>query len=130
RRQDSQSLFAPPITKLQALLVELLAGSVAVGLARLEQEEAALAARVQFEQFFTPELARQLAAQPDLLKGRDSEVSVLFCDLRSFSRICERLGASFTDDWICDVLDALSNCVLEQRGVVVDFVGDEIMAMW
>ena len=80
------------ITELEARLVELLASGVAAGLARLEQEQAALAARVQFEQFFTPELARQLALQPDLLKGRDTEVTLLFCDIRGFSRISERLG--------------------------------------
>src|SRR5581483_4713847 len=70
RRQDIRNSFAPPITRIHALLVELLASGVAAGLARIEQEQAALAARVQFEQFFTPELAQQLAAHPDMLEGR------------------------------------------------------------
>ena len=61
----------PRIMKVDAMLMELLASGVAAGLARLEQEKAALAARVQFEQFFTPELASELAARPDLLKGRE-----------------------------------------------------------
>src|SRR5207244_4923878 len=108
RRRGSGSAGAGPITEVEALFVELLARGVAAGLARLEQEQSALAARVQFEQFFTPELARQLAEQPDPLKGRDAEVTVLFCDIRGFSRISERLGPAGTVEWIGDVLAALS----------------------
>ena len=118
------------ITKLEAMLVELLACGVAAGLARLEQEQAALAARVQFEQFFTPELSRLLTSQPDLLKGQDAEVTILFCDIRRFSRISERVGPARTVDWISDVLGALSDCVISHRGVLVDYTGDELLAMW
>src|SRR5207249_3128728 len=71
----------------EARLVELLARGVAAGLARLEEERKAVSARVQMEQFFTPELARQLLDHPDLLDGRDREVTILFCDIRGFSRI-------------------------------------------
>jgi adenylate cyclase len=119
-----------PISRPEALLVELLAGGVAAGLARVEQEQAALRARVQFEQFFTPELSRQLLAKPELLEGREEEVSVLFCDLRGFSRITERLGPKRTIEWTEHTLGALSECVLREQGVLVDYVGDELMAMW
>jgi len=103
---------------------------VAAGLARLEQEQAALAARVLFEQFFTPELARHLARQPDLLQGRDALVTVLFCDIRGFSRFSERLGPAGTVAWVGDVMQALSDCVRAQGGVLVDYIGDALMAMW
>jgi adenylate cyclase len=119
-----------PITKMEAMLVELLAGGVAAGLACLEQEQMAVRARVQFEQFFTPELTRQLEAEPDLLRGRDSEITVLFCDVRGFSRFSERLGPGRTMEWLGDVMGTLSECVLDHRGVLVDYIGDELMAMW
>jgi adenylate cyclase len=129
-RQDGKPNSRTRISKLEAMLVQLLAGGVATGLARIEQEKAALNAEVRFGQFFTPELARQLTLQPDLLKGRDSEVSILFCDIRGFSRISERLGPAGTVEWVGDVMGALSDCVLAQRGVLVDYIGDELMAMW
>ncbi len=119
-----------PVTSVEAQMVELLAGGVAAGLACLEQEQAAVRARVQFEQFFTPELSRQLEAEPDLLRGRDSEITVLFCDVRNFSRYAERLGPAMTVEWLSDVMGTLSECVLVQRGVLVDYIGDELMAMW
>ena len=130
RRQGCQSDNVPCISELEAMLVELLACSVAAGLARVEQEQAAVRARVQFEQFFTRELAEQLASQPDLLKGRDSDVTVLFCDIRGFSRITEQIGPGSTVDWISDVMGVLSDCVMAHRGVLVDYIGDELMAMW
>src|SRR5439155_13533558 len=86
--------------------------------------------RIQFEQFFTPELSRQLAAQSDLLQGRDCEVTILFADVRNFSRASESLPPSQTLDWINDVLEVLSECVQAQRGVLVDYIGDAVMAMW
>jgi len=130
RRQGTGSASAGPITEVEGMLVELLARGVAAGLARLEQEQTAAALRVQFEQFFSPELARHLARQPDLLKGRDAEVTILFCDIRGFSRISERLGPAQTLEWIGDVLEILSDCVRAEGGVLVDYIGDELMAMW
>ncbi len=118
------------ITEVQAMLVELLAGGIASGLERVKHEQAALKARVQFEQFFTTDLSRQLELNPDLLKGRESEVTLLFCDIRGFSRISEKLGPAKTLDWINDVMGVLSDSVLDHHGVLVDYIGDELMAMW
>jgi adenylate cyclase len=121
---------AGPVTELEALLVELLAGAVAVGLARLEEERAAAEARVRFEQFFTRDLARHLTADPKLLDGHDADVTVLFADVRGYSRVAERLGAAETAKWMRDVLGKLSECVLAEGGVLIDYVGDELMALW
>lgn len=118
------------ITKAEAMLMETLASGVAAGLARLDEERNAAAARVQFEQFFSVDLARELTANPDLLAGRDAQVTVLFADIRGFSRVAEKLGAAGTMEWINDVLSALSECVIRHQGVLVDYVGDELMAMW
>ncbi|MBI1916276.1 MAG: adenylate/guanylate cyclase domain-containing protein [Planctomycetes bacterium] len=117
-------------SQVEALLVNLLACGVATGLARLEQERVALRATALFEQFFTPELARHLAADPGLLEGRETDVTVLFADVRSFSKHSEKLGAAETVRWINDVLDVLSQCVQDEGGVLVDYIGDELMAMW
>lgn len=118
------------ISSLEALLVETLACGVAGGLARLEQERSAVARKVQFEQFFTPQLAGELEANPDLLRGRDADVTVLFCDIRNFSGITERLGPAQTMEWVGGVLSSLSDEVAATGGVLVDYIGDELMAMW
>ncbi len=130
RQSGARATLAPRITRADAMLVETLAAGVAAGIARLDQERAALEARVRFEQFFSAELADQLAQHPDLLAGRDAEVTLLFCDIRGFSGIAERLGPRGTMEWINDVLGAASECVIRRQGVLVDYVGDELLAMW
>lgn len=130
RRRGGSAGGGPSISRHEAMLVELLASGVATGLARVEQEQAALALRVQFDQFFSPELSRKLVTDPDLLQGRDAEVTVLFCDIRGFSRISAAIGPTATVEWINDVMSALSECVTKHEGVLVDYIGDELIAMW
>jgi adenylate cyclase len=123
---------SPPIysAKVEALLVELLACGVSAGLARQEHQQAAIKARVQFEQFFGKELAELLRREPALLEGREADVTLLFCDVRGFSRASEKLGPAGTVKWINDVMAELSRCVLAEGGVLVDYIGDELLAMW
>lgn len=84
-------------------------------------------------QFFPPKLARTFARRPtliDSLPGKHANVSVLFCDIRNFTAISERLGPEQTTRWLRDVMNELSECVSRNEGVLVDFAGDEMMAMW
>ena len=130
RRLIGKSTDCPDISPFEAKLVEVLASGIAAGLARVKEEQAAMAARVQFEQFFTPQLAAQLEEDPQLLEGRGAQITVLFADIRGFSQISEKLGPALTMTWIQDTMEALSVCVLECDGVLVDYIGDELMAMW
>lgn len=118
------------ISKMEAMLVEAMAGGVAAGRARLEHEREAAQARVRFEQFFTTELSHRLAASPDMLTCRDTDVTLLFCDIRYFSRITEALGPELTMEWLRQVMGELADCAAAHDGVLVDFIGDELMIMW
>jgi len=115
---------------IEGLLVDMLACGLSTGLVRQTHEKDAVQARVQFEQFFTPELARQLALEPNLLNGREADATLLFCDLRGFSRISERIGPEGTNKLMSAIFDALSKCVQDQSGVLVDYLGDGMLAMW
>ena len=118
------------IGPLEAQVMQLLASAVGVGLARQEQEAEAGRLRVQFEQFFSADLARELQRNPRLLEGQEREVTVLFSDIRGFSRLSERLGPTDTCKLVADVMDALTGHIRDFDGVVVDYSGDGIMAMW
>lgn len=85
-----------------------------------------------FEQHFTPELARELARNPDPMKmqARQAEVTVMFCDIRGFSSVSERLGPSATIAWLGGVMGEFSSIVIDHGGVLVDYTGDELLAMW
>jgi adenylate cyclase len=115
-----------PLTQLHAQIFELIACSVAAGLVRLQHH----ATKDRFEQFFTPTLARELMKSNDLLEPCERDVTILFCDIRGFSKISERVGPSETSLWVQDVMTELSDCVIDTEGVLVDYIGDELMAMW
>jgi adenylate cyclase len=118
------------IEPLEAQFVQLLAGAVSAGLARMSREAEAARNRVQFEQFFSPELARALECDSGVLAGKDRELTLLFTDLRGFSKISERIGASETYNLLTDILDKLTNQVMDHGGVVIDYYGDGLAAMW
>ena len=125
-RASRGGAFSP----LHAQLVQVLAAAATAGIARLGSEAEAARRHVQFEQFFSRELAGELDRDPELLAGQDREVTVLVSDLRHFSRISERLGPRETCRLMGDVLERLTAQIHAEGGVVVDYVGDGIMAMW
>ena len=129
-RRIGGSSSRPPIDQFDAKLVEILACGVAGGWARAEQEQAAVARRIQFERFVTKEVARNLEEDSDALRGRDADVTLLFCDIEGFSRISGLLTPKQTFEWINAVMEALSQCVFATKGTLVDYIGDELIAMW
>ena len=129
-RRFGGGLNCKPIDKFDAMMVEIMACGVAGGWARLEQEQAALTRRIQLERFVTKEVAQQLEDEPDALLGRDADVTVLFCDIVGFSRISEQLSPAKTFQWINAVMEILSECVSATKGTLVDYIGDELIAMW
>ncbi len=118
------------IGKPEALLVEMLASAIATGMARQEHQRKAVQAESRFAQFFSRELADELTKDPGLLEGREAEVSLLFADVRGFSRISERIGPAETVRWIGDMMNELSKDVLATSGVLMDYIGDELVSMW
>jgi adenylate cyclase len=84
----------------------------------------------RFAQFFGPELAAELARNPNLLDGRGEQVTMVFADVRGFSRVSEKLSPAETVQWLGDIVNELSDAVTDEGGVVVDYVGDEVVAMW
>jgi adenylate cyclase len=118
------------IRPLEAQLTQVLAAAVAAGLARLESEAQAARRRVQFEQFFTPDLAAALDRDPALLDGSEREVTVLFADIRGFSAVSEQILPRLACELVRDIMQHLTARIMESSGVVVDYIGDGLLAMW
>lgn len=120
----------PAIQPLEAQLVQVLAAAVGAGLSRQHQEAEAARSRVQFEQFFSSALANQLQADPTMLDGRDAQITVLFSDIRGFSGLSEQLAPAEACQLVGDVMERLTARIVEHAGVVVDYIGDGLLAMW
>ena len=84
--------------------------------------------------FFSPSVLRLLsAADPETaLKPRETEVTVLFCDLRGFSRKVEMASESLSSilDRVSEALEIMSTCILKHKGAIADFLGDCAIGFW
>ncbi len=88
----------------------------------------------RFSQFFSPVVSSALAGgDPDVvLAPRETEVTVLFCDLRGFSRQSERSADDLLGllNRVSRALGMTTHHILEEGGVVGDFQGDAVMGFW
>lgn len=84
--------------------------------------------------FFAPVVMRALGGQdPDkVLEPRETEVSVLFCDLRGFSQRSEDAADRLLEllQRVSDALGVMTHHILANGGVVGDFHGDAAMGFW
>lgn len=123
------------VRHLEANLVRLLADAITSGQARRQRESEAARRRTLLEHAFTPALAERIESDPHLLDGQDREVSLLFADLRDFSHLFHGtdaggLGPVRAYELVADVMDALTEVVLEEGGIIIDYYGDGLAAMW
>ncbi len=81
-------------------------------------------------QFFSPEIARRIEADQDLLSARDANVTLLVCKIHGFRSASQRVGPKRMMQWINAVLTELSQIVIDSDGVLVDYVGHDLIAMW
>ncbi len=95
---------------------------------RLERRQAAM------RRFFAPVVMDALATRDvtEVLAPRETDLAVLFCDLRGFTK-----QSAEQADRLLDLLDRVSNAlgvmtkhILETGGVIGDFHGDSAMGFW
>lgn len=108
-----------------------LAASV---LSSLQQMQLLNRQHASLSQFFSPVVLNTLSHEdPDVvLAPRETEVSVLFCDLRGFSRQTEQHAGNLLEllNRVSGALGVMTHHILDQGGVVGDFQGDAAMGFW
>jgi len=128
---------APAPAQLQAdvKFTELVADVVASA-RRLQSLEGNLSV---LRQFLSPPILTALehASQgggldDDLLMPRECNVTVLFCDLRGFSRKAEESAGNLPDllERVSAALEIMTREILHRGGVTGDFLGDASLGFW
>ncbi len=109
---------------------ELVAGSIG----SLRQMRALQRQQAVWSQFLSPVVLERLSHEaPDLvLAPRETDVSVLFCDLRGFSLESERHADDLLEllNRVSKALGVMTRSILDHGGVVGDFQGDAAMGFW
>ncbi len=103
---------------------------------QLTEERQKRAFSKSLAQYTSPAIAAQLADQLTHqgsgldLSPRAREVTCFFSDLKGFTSISERLGASRTREVLNPYLEAMSQVLIESNAMINKFMGDGIFAFF
>jgi adenylate cyclase len=88
--------------------------------------------RSNFERFFAPALAAQIAAAPEAVRlgGEKRLVTVLFTDIRGFTTLSEGMRPDDMAALLTDYRTEMVDIVFRHGGTLDKFIGDAVMAQW
>jgi adenylate cyclase len=124
RSMETLSFQNPPAHESPARVREI---------ARLQEAVARVRASLRSFARYAPEgVVRAVAASglETTLSADRREVTALFCDLRGFTTIAEKLGAERVVSILNDHFETLAGLVARHGGYVVDFLGDGLFAVF
>jgi adenylate cyclase len=96
----------------------------------LFEEQEKRRVRGAFQQYVSPEVIRRLLDDPERVKPRKTEVTVLFSDIRGFTSISESLDAQELADLLQSYLTEMTRIIFQHRGTLDKYIGDAVMAIW
>lgn len=86
--------------------------------------------RASFDSYVSPEISRKILDNAVTPAGELVEVTVLFCDLRNYTGFAERHGPKETVEMLNQYFTAMEGVIREHNGLVLQFIGDEIEAVF
>ena len=101
---------------------------------RLAETEAAAKLTAVFEKFVPKEFIKRIA--PDGLehlkfgKADTDFISILFCDIRSFTSLSEKMTPQELVDFLNDFFKRMTAPISQNKGFVDKFIGDCVMALF
>ena len=118
-----------PVYPAITLLAVYLTGSL-LSYIRTETDRARV--KRAFGHYVAAPLLEQLAQDPSRLKlgGETRDVTLLFADVRGFSRLSEGMDAETLIRFVNRLFTPLSEIILAHRGTIDKFMGDAVMAFW
>jgi adenylate cyclase len=104
--------------------------STLIGFIRTEREKAHV--RGAFSRYLSPILVDQLSKNPEKLKlgGELRELTVMFSDIRGFTKLSEGLDPQRLTTVINSFLTPMTRVIQSRQGTIDKYIGDCIMAFW
>lgn len=103
--------------------VQLYAGAIS---ARSKEEHI----RKVFQKYVPARVVQEVVEQTEAPKPRQQIVSVLFADIRNFTRIVETVEPSLVVELLNEFFEEMVEVVTHRNGIVDKFMGDSLMALF
>ena len=126
--KDQGLLFSPLYPSMTIVMVFISASVTSY----LQSEAGRRQVRTAFGRYMSPVLLDRLAQHRHELKlgGEMREMTLLFCDVRDFTALSERLDAQQLTNFVNRFLTPMTEAVHETGGMVDKYMGDCVMAFW
>jgi adenylate cyclase len=121
-------LFDPIYPGLAASV--MYGSSTLVNYLRTEREKKFV--RHAFAQYLSPVLVDRVSQHPEQLKlgGELRELTLMFCDIRGFTKISESLDPQALTQLMNSFLTPMTKLIQNREGTIDKYIGDCIMAFW
>jgi adenylate cyclase len=85
-----------------------------------------------FGTYVPPELVDEMVKDPDSysMKAASKELTVMFCDMRGFTKMSEKMDPTQLQQLLNDVFSRLTDIIRSNRGTIDKYMGDCVMAFW
>ncbi|WP_427914246.1 CHASE2 domain-containing protein [Ramlibacter sp. MMS24-I3-19] len=85
-----------------------------------------------FGTYVPPELVDEMVKDPDAytMKASNKELTVMFCDMRGFTKLSERMEPVQLQELLNAVFNRLTDVIRANRGTIDKYMGDCVMAFW
>ena len=116
----------------QAVPLQGAAGTPAGSLIVIEDVTREQRLRGALARYMDSDVAERLLEEGEggALGGRVQKATVLFADIRDFTRLTERLGPRETVALLNGAFGLMVDCVLERHGTLDKYIGDGLMAVF
>ncbi|MBY0339240.1 MAG: adenylate/guanylate cyclase domain-containing protein, partial [Acetobacteraceae bacterium] len=113
---------------LSLLLAAVTAAALLEGLGHRQRQRI----RRSFEHYLDPQIVRRMLAgdTPPSLGGEHREITALFTDIAGFTGLAERLPAPQLAELLNSYFEGMAEAVIRHGGLVNDFVGDGLIALF
>ncbi|MFC1474840.1 adenylate/guanylate cyclase domain-containing protein [bacterium] len=85
-----------------------------------------------FQRYLTKEIAEELLSDPSRIElgGEEKEVTIVFSDIREFTKISDEMSATDTMEFLNEYLKVMLDVVFKYEGTLDKFIGDAIMVLF
>lgn len=87
------------------------------------------AEKKSLSKYFSPDIVEEITKNPEVLnRGKRQEVTILFQDIRDFTKMSEKMQADDLAEFLNEFRKRMTNVIFANGGTLDKYIGDAIMA--